>query len=307
MNLYNSKDSSKELDLTEIVITIWNNKKIIASITSIAAIISVIVALLLPNIYVSKTLLTPTSSEDSLQSKLGGLSSFAGIAGVTLPKAGSNKSEEAVERIKSFEFFSTYVLPNIQLENIVAVKKWIPEENSLIYDKKIYDKATNTWPEGKPSAQEAYKVYGEKLGVIQDKKTSFVSISIEHFSPYVAQKWVSIIIKEINENMRKIDSQQAEKSIAYLNKSAASTNIQPIRDAIARLLESQMRTLMLTASSEAYVFKVIDSPIVPERKSKPSRAVICIIGTLLGGFLSLVIIFLRPFFKKNKIIKSANN
>ncbi len=306
MNINDSSDNSTELDLTDIFITVWNNKKLIISITSVAAILSVIVALMLPNVYVSKSLLTPTASEDSLSSKLGGLSSFAGIAGVALPKAGSNKSEEGIERIKSFEFFSTYILPNIKLENIVAVEKWVPKDNSIVYDKKIFDKTTNKWPKGRPSAQQAYKFYDEALNVIQDKKTSFVSISIEHYSPYVAQKWVSIIIKEINESMRKLDSEQAEKSIAFLNESALTTNVQPIKEAIAKLLESQMRTLMLTASNEAYVLKVIDSPIVPEKKSKPSRSVICIVGTILGGLLSLIIVFTRQFFNQNSI-KFSNN
>ncbi len=306
MNINDSNDNNTELDLTEIFTTVWDNKKLIGSITSIAAILSVIVALILPNIYVSKSLLVPTSQEDSLSSKLSGLSSFAGIAGVALPKTGSNKSEEGVERIRSFEFFSTYFLPSIQLENIVAVKKWIPSDNSIVYDKKIFDKTSNQWPEGRPSAQEAYKFYGEALSIIQDKKTSFVSISIEHYSPYIAQKWVSIIIKEINESMRKVDQKQAENSIDYLNRSAQTTNVQPIKEAIAKLLESQMRTLMLTASNEAYVFKVIDSPIVPEKKSKPSRSLICILGTILGGLLSMIIIFVRHFFNQNDL-KSANN
>ena len=52
MNINDSTDNN-ELDLTEVVQTIWDNKKLIAVITSIAAIISVIVALMLPNIYVS--------------------------------------------------------------------------------------------------------------------------------------------------------------------------------------------------------------------------------------------------------------
>jgi len=106
--------------------------------------------------------------------------------------------------------------------------------------------------------------------------------------------------------MRKLDSEQAEKSIAFLNESALTTNVQPIKEAIAKLLESQMRTLMLTASNEAYVLKVIDSPIVPEKKSKPSRSVICIVGTILGGLLSLIIVFTRQFFNQNSI-KFSNN
>lgn len=53
-----------------------------------------------------------------------------------------------------------------------------------------------------------------------------------------------------------------------------------------------MKTLMLASSNEAYIFKIIDSPIAPERKSGPQRKFILIIGTLLGGLISIIIIFL---------------
>ena len=83
--------------------------------------------------------------------------------------------------------------------------------NTIVYDKKIYDQATNKWPDGKPSAQDAYKSYGD-LTVIQDKKT-FVSVSIEHYYIY-RSKMGKHYIKEINESMRSLFS-QAEKSIVF--------------------------------------------------------------------------------------------
>ena len=218
-----------------------------------------------------------------------------------MPKDSASKSDEAIERIKSFDFFSKNFLPNIKLENITAVKKWLPDTNKLVYDKKIYDSEQQEWIDHKPSEQQAFKFYQEILGINAPKNTAFVRISIQHESPALAQRWVEIIIKQINETMRTNDADQAKKSISFLNKTASSTNVQSIKDAISSLLENQMQTLMLTSSNEMYVFKIIDAPIIPERKFKPSRAIICILGTLISAFIGLFIAFIQHYRKSSKL------
>ncbi len=290
-----------EIDLKDLLRVLWIQKKIIIFITALGALISVIVALSLPNIYLSESTLLPTSQEDSLSSKLGSLSTLSNIAGVALPKDSASKSDEAIERIKSFDFFSKNFLPNIKLENITAVKKWLPDTNKLVYDKKIYDSEQQEWIDHKPSEQQAFKFYQEILGINAPKNTPFVRISIQHESPALAQRWVEIIIKQINETMRTNDADQAKKSISFLNKTASSTNVQSIKDAISSLLENQMQTLMLTSSNEMYVFKIIDAPIIPERKFKPSRAIICILGTLISAFIGLFIAFIQHYRKSSKL------
>jgi LPS O-antigen subunit length determinant protein (WzzB/FepE family) len=286
-----------DINLQELFSIVWDRKILVGAITSLAAILSIIYALNLQNIYTSQTLLAPSNSEDSLSSKLGNLSSLGGFAGFSLPSNPASKSQEGIERIKSFEFFSTYFLPNIKLENILAVKSWTPDKDIIIYDKNIFDKSTNAWKSGKPSDQQAFKAYKGIVLISKDKETSYVTISINHQSPIVAKKWVDTIVYQINESMRKIDKESARNSIEFLNETAQTTNLQSIKEAIAKLLENQMQILMLAASNESYVFKVLDSPIVPEDKSGPGRAVICIIGTMLGFTFALLIIFAQYFRK----------
>ena len=96
------------IDLKSLFKIIWDKKIFVASLTSAAAILSVIYALSLPNIYTSSTLLAPTSKDESLSSQLSGLSSLAGLAGVNLPAGSISNSQIAVKRIESFEFFSKY-------------------------------------------------------------------------------------------------------------------------------------------------------------------------------------------------------
>ena len=52
---------------------------------------------------------------------------------------------------------------------------------------------------------------------------------------------------------------------------------------------------MLANVSKDYVFDVIDPPVAPELKSKPPRALICVLGTLLGGMLGVVVVLIRHY------------
>ncbi len=290
----NSNSLDNEIDLAELLSIIWNKKLFISIFTSIAALISVLYALYLPNIYTSSSLLAPTTEDNSLSSQLGSFSGLAGLAGVSLPAGNISNSQIAVKRIESFEFFSKYFLPNIKLEDLMAVDEWDAKNNTVVYDDSEFNSTSNEWSR-KPSDQKAYKEYKRALSISQEELTGLVYLSMKHKSPVVAQNWVDTIIYNINECMREIDKQDAQNSIDFLNESLKNTNSQSIKVVFAKLMESQMQTLMLASSNEAYVFKTINSPIVPEDKSSPSRALICILGTLLGGILSILIVLFRNF------------
>ena len=141
---YNTIDG--EIDFKDLILAIWNKKFTIAIITSIFAVFSVFYALSLPNIYQSNALLAPnTNNQDGLSSKLGGYSSLAGIAGISLPSESSSETIEAIERIKSYDFFVNNFIPNIKYENLVAAKRWNKLTNSIEYNKKIFKKENNEW------------------------------------------------------------------------------------------------------------------------------------------------------------------
>ena len=107
--------------------------------------------------------------------------------------------------------------------------------------------------------------------------------------------------------MRMEDIQLSQSYIDFLNSSQQSTNIQSLRDSTSRLLENQMQTLMLASSNKDYIFKTLNSPIVPELKSGPPRAIICIAITLFGGILSVLIVLMRHHFFFRKRRKSNLN
>jgi hypothetical protein len=295
-------NSVSEINIKEMVTILWEDKITILISTIIAAIISVFVALSIPNTYKSTSLVAPSELENSFANRLGSLSTLAGFAGVTVPNSSStNITEEAVARINSYDFFKTDFLPYIKLENLMAAKRMDKEGLNVVYDKKKYDPTKGKWVKNmmspKPTNQEAFLEYRKILNISIDKKTGFVSISIEHVSPILAANWVSLIIEKINDRMRKLDKQLATESIKFLESTSPTTNLQQIRDTVAVLLEDQIQTLMLTEARKDYVFKYIESPIVPEKKSGPARAIICILGTFFGGVTGVVISLILRYRK----------
>ena len=290
-----------EIDLLELFFDCLEKTTFYSNPHIYFAIASVFYALSLPNIYTSKSLLAPANKEETISSRLGGMSGLAGLAGVNLSQSNASSSDEAIERVKSFEFFSNYFLPNIKLENLLAVKEWTSETNRIIYDNSLYDVKNKKWIKNntKPSDQTAYRQYINIFGVGVDDETGFVTFTVDHQSPEIAKKWLDIIIYNINESMREIDKTNAQNAINFLNETSSSTSIQSIREVIGRILETKMQTLMLASTNKAYVFKVLDSPIVPEIKSGPLRSIICIIGTFIGGVISVLITFIQHYRKSS--------
>ncbi|WP_306462760.1 GNVR domain-containing protein, partial [Klebsiella pneumoniae] len=71
-----------------------------------------------------------------------------------------------------------------------------------------------------------------------------------------------------------------------------------IRTVLYKLIEEQAKTIMFAEVRDEYVFKTIDPALAPEEKAKPKRALICVLGTLLGGMLGVAIVLVRFAFRK---------
>ncbi len=89
------------------------------------------------------------------------------------------------------------------------------------------------------------------------------------------------------------DVREANNAIAYLQRQLAATQLVEMQQVFYQLIETQTRITMLADVRDEYVFRVIDPAVVPERKSAPRRALICILGTMAGSFFSLLFVFIR--------------
>ena len=301
-----NKNYSDEINLSELFYVFWDKKFYIAAVTSLFALISILYSLTLPNIYKSQAIMMPLEASSGMSGMMGQYSGIAGLAGISLPSESASKSKEAIARIQSFEFFSNHFLPQIKLEDLLAVKKWNKDSNTLAYKENIFDLESGEWKRKVkpprsiiPSSQEAYKVFKEIIHISEDKDTLFISLSVKHESPFIAQKWVELIIDEIDDVMRDKDKNEAMRSIKYLNSLAPKVNYEEIKKAISSLQQEQMKRLMMVEANENYIYTVLDSPIAPEIKAQPSRSAIVILCTMLGMIFSVLGVLVFSSYKKS--------
>lgn len=303
-NPKNFDNSDHEIHLLEIFSVLLQGKFIIFSLTAFLSTVTVIFSLLLPNMYESKVLLAPINSSSGISGALKGYSSLAGLAGLTLPSSvDDSNTAKAIKKIVSLSFFEENILTKIYLPDLMAVKAWKPKTNMIVFDENIFDSNKGSWvrnysypQQQKPSAQESFEKFKQHISLNEDNKTGFITLSIKHQSPYVAKQWVELVVNEINNFYREKDKLESGKAVNYLNQQIATTTYSEIKEVLAELLQEESKKLTLIEANQFYVFDIIDPPVVMERNSEPNRVLIFILGSLMGGMLSILFLLIRYYF-----------
>ena len=313
INQFSQPSSEDEIDLKELFNVIWQGKWFIIAITMFFAIASIIFALSQPNVYKATVLLAPANSD----SGAGGLSRLAGqvgglasLAGINLNGNGLEKTDLALEVLKSRKFIERFVEENQLLVPLIAVKNWDRNNNKLVIDDDIYDHTKGVWMfenQLKPSSWEGYKAFSKILSVSKDKQTGVVTVNIEYFSPELAKLWLNNLIEELNKTIKLQDKQEAQNSIDYLTEKLKKTQITDMQNVFYQLIEEQIKVVMLAEVSKEYVFKIIDPASVPDTKESPRRALIVIMITFFGGVLSVMSLLVRYYFIAPSDKSSAKN
>lgn len=297
---------SEDMRLSELVSVLWQGKWLILAVTSVLTIAALVLALSLPNKYTASVLLAPSASagSDALGGLAGQFGGLASLAGINVKDNSISNAALALEVVRSRDFISRFIAEHNVLVPLIAAKGWQWQDNTLLLDQQIYQNGRwvrDVEPPRKPepSMQEAYDEFIELFTVTKNKDNGIVTLEVEHYSPYVAQQWAEALVADLNLYMKHKDMQEAKDSLSYLEHELAKTQIEELRKALYQLIEEQTKTLMLTQVNKEYVFKTIDPAVVAEQKSKPNRPLICILGMLLGSFLSCFIVLVRYFAQRN--------
>ncbi|MBU2870846.1 LPS O-antigen length regulator [Colwellia sp. E2M01] len=310
-NSYNNSNQDDEIDIAELWHAIWAGKFIIIFISLLFAVASVFFALSQPNIYKASVILTPAESEGgagglaALAGQFGGLASMAGIN--LGGGGGADKSGLAIEVLQSRSFIESFIERHNLLVPLMASKGWDINSNKLLFNEQVYDQSNKKWIRefeaprtAEPSPWEAFQEFSELLSIEKDKSTSMITINISFYSPDIAKKWLTLLVHDINEFMREQDKEEAQTSIDYLKDQLANIKIATMEKVFYQLIEEQTKSMMLIMVKKEYVLKTIDPAQVPDIKDKPKRALIVVLGTILGGVLSVLIVLFRYFMRREQ-------
>ncbi|MDB2315818.1 Wzz/FepE/Etk N-terminal domain-containing protein [Luminiphilus sp.] len=293
-----------EIDLKELFGVLWAGKVLIVAITALFAIASVLVALSIPNQYKATAVLAPAQADGGgLSSALGQLGGLASLAGVSIGGGESSESQIAQEIMKSWSFIESFIAKNNLEVEVYAAEGWSKRTRELKIDGDVYDVDAEAWlledddtdELRPPTSWELFERFDEMLSVSQDKMSGLVSVSLEYYSPIIAKEWLDLYIEAINEHMQARQVAKVSSNISYLEAQIAKTSIAEMREVFYTIIEEQTKNKMVAEASPDYAFVAVSPSMMPEEKSKPSRALICVLGTLLGGMLGVVIVLIRHY------------
>ena len=282
--------AADEINVKEVFFALWSSKILIILMVAIFAVGSVIYSLSIPNKFTSSSLLK-MSDNNSQPSSNSSMDMIGSIAGLNLAAAGSSKSSLVIETIESRDFLKHLLTFDKVLPSIVAIQSYDKETGELIFNDSIYDQKNNTFtsdPEKRPTFHKTYLTYNNMINV-STTNTGYIYLSVTHLSPKFAYELLNLIISEVNSLSRARILQESKDSLNFLYNRLTETNEIEIRNSINQIIGSELRRQMLAEVKKNYLINPLDKPFFPEMKSTPNRARICILGTILGFFLSILV------------------
>ena len=268
----NYEDEINILDLLKVIL---KHKGMIIYTVITCVVGTAIVSLLMTKIYESKAVITPVEAP-AAQS---GMAAIAAQFGVMTPQ--SSNVSEIVGLLKS----------NILMQRVL--------EKGNFYDI-FFDKSDL---KGKTENERTWKgirlLKEGVLKVTENKKDNIINISAQYKDPVIAQRIVSITLTELTERMTAEAKRVAEANKVHLDSQMSTTADPFVRQKIYALIAQQIETAMMAAAKENFAFKVIDPPMVPDRKVKPKRAVMVLLAFVISLVIGALAAFAREHYEKN--------
>jgi uncharacterized protein involved in exopolysaccharide biosynthesis len=274
-------DDDRGIDLVGILLLLWEKKWQVLLISFVFGVLGGLYAFLATPVYKASVVLASTRTEDAagLRARLGGLANLAGIA-LGSPASGRT---DAIAILRSRALIEDFIQDN-DLLPVLFAHKW--------------DASANRWkdddPEDQPDIRKGVKFFTENIRAVdEDLTTGLITLTVEWKDPEAAAAWVEDLVRRINNRLRERDLAESEARLKYLNGQLEAAVSVELRQAIARLIEEEIQTIMLARASPEYAFKVIDPVRVPLEPKWPKKPLIIILALFVGALVGAAIVLLR--------------
>jgi uncharacterized protein involved in exopolysaccharide biosynthesis len=286
VEMYLEEDEISLLDYWRVMM---KRKRMILAFIFVVTAGSIIISLLMPNIYRSEVVLAPVEEKESssgVGALLGQFSGLASMAGISL---GGGNYEVNLAVLKSRSFIKKIVEEN-DLMPLLFPDEW--------------DARKKTWierdPEKQPTLWDAYRLVNKILIVSTDKESNLTRVAMERKDPNQAASWLRLFIETLDKHLKDQAIKEAEANISYLNEQIEESPLLEMRQALYGVIAEQTRQIMLAKAQQYFAFKIIDPPEPPDRKYKPKRSMIVILSAFVAAFMAIFLAFFLEYIERQK-------
>jgi uncharacterized protein involved in exopolysaccharide biosynthesis len=266
----------------------------------VAGTAAVLVTLALPRHWRAETLLimavpetlTPISTVSEFgQSRLDRGPSFIGL-----------------ELLRSPAFLAAFVRRHDLAIDLLAGHGWNPSSGELFLDPDIYHPESGGWQPrpgapagGPPSDAELAAALQRKLSIVEDEKLyPLLRVRLLAPAPGLAHAWLTELVAEVNETVRREERVAAEKRKRALFDLLDERPAEEVRAQALLYVPALFDVLTRLEAEPQYAFRIIDPPSTPINPHGPRRALVAIsIATGTGLALLMVILVVHLARAKN--------
>ena len=312
-----------EIDLLELWAVIWKWRRMIAWLTAGVVVLTVVVSLLMTNMYKAEAVIVPVSKEGAGSSGTMALlaSQLGGLPGIALP--GGSSAAEIVNLLKSNivreKLISRYnLLPVLFPDDWDAERKrWKAEEGGFSFSFKYLNPmywvsqvttllrptppgSTKKTP-GVPDVWDGLRALEKMIEVKQNVKENSITVSAQFDDHVMAARLVEYLLTTLTDHMSAEARRVAQTNQKYLESQLATASDPFIKQKIYNLIAQQIETSMMAEVKENFAFKVLDPPKAPDKKFKPKRALMAVLAFVTALFLGVFAAFFLEFLEKRGV------
>ena len=283
-----------ELTLSDIVAFVRSNFVLISVLGAAGLVAALVYITVAAPIYRAEAVLLLEASDESgggmvgqLAGQLGGLASLAGVS-----IGGNDHRERALQLLKSRRFTSQF----IEREGIMPV---------LFKDE--WDARAKRWksldPDDVPTIVEAVEIFNRDVrSISEDKRTGAVTVAVEWDDRTLAADWANGMVSMADQSLRAQSILEANRNLEFMRTQLQKTEIVEMRAAIYRIMESQLKAIMLAQSRPEFAFHVVDPATVPDadRTVRPKVALSLAMGIFAGLLVGIAAGAIRTLSRRRR-------
>lgn len=309
MSTYQKRDTNSEIDLKELLLTLWHGKIYIILITLVLGFFASLHLKNAEQKYTVQFSLKPVGNTKK-SSPVSGLGGFASLAGITLPSSTSNDFKIFKELISSVEV-SEIIFKNKELVKNVFEAEWDASINNYKSPSQskvntLYKNFENLLLDNKnkkympPNAKRLANFISEYIQIIEDKETGFMKIIGESSDPNVILSLIIEATEASDSIMRQRYINFSNEPLSFYKEKLRTARSREHRIALAELIGQEEQKLMFASRGRYFIAEPYINPTISLYPTSPRPKLIIAFSIILGLFLGVVFVLARHAIKKDR-------
>jgi uncharacterized protein involved in exopolysaccharide biosynthesis len=283
MGASHAGSDSATIDLGVMAGAIHRGSRGIVIAALLGALVGLVWGLIAAPVYEVKIIAAPVEPEMEGAGALSGQVGLASLVGMR-PAGRVSRKDEAIAIFNSQSFLYAFVTELNLMPLLFGDRSGVSWRSLVGLEKKP------------PRLADAFRLLqDEVLSIAEERRSGLVEITVRWRDPEITAAWARELISRLNTTMQARAQERAIREMDFLRTELKRTDTVEVKQAVFRLMESQLKTLMLANVSDNFALRVIDPPIAPDPEDDVGLSLTArvAVGLLSGALLWLAVVIGR--------------